>query len=328
MEKNKAAALGVIVVVVVSLGVIAFWNPAPVPDVRIGYLSKDLHQLALRVAIENGLFAREGINVKLEEYGNGGYEMDGFLAGEIDMGYLGVAPTMVKRINQDILVTILATANLEGSAIMILKSEYDAGHIVNITDLTGKGVMHPGLPTVQNFLLRLALNQSGLSYSDIIPSESPPSLMEASLSVDVPAFIAWEPFNAKAEYDGEAVPLIQSGEIWSRHPCCVVASSNSFLSAHPEIVQKVIAIHVEAEQWISNHPEEAVAIAVDWLGMDEVPVNTAFNNIIFDYNLNITAIARYLDFLIHENQLITEKIPENTSAFLDSFVNATFINSL
>ncbi|MHA1136798.1 MAG: ABC transporter substrate-binding protein [Candidatus Thorarchaeota archaeon] len=328
MERNQAVGIAVIVVVVASLGFIAVWNPPPPPDVRIGYLSKDLHQLALRVAIENGLFEREGINVDLVEFGNGALEMDGFLAGQIDMGYLGAAPAMLKRINQDILVTVLAAVNMEGSAIMVSKAEYDAGHVTTVADLVGKGVFHPGPSTVQNFLLRLALNQSGFSYTDINAFTTSPSLMANSLTASSPAFIAWEPFNSKSAYDNLTVPLIQSGEIWPRHPCCVVASDNTFLTEHSDVVQKVIDIHVEAEEWIADNPAAAIAIAVDWLEMDETPVTTAFNNIIFDYNLNRTGLEMYLDFLIHEDQLIPDKIPADPAAFLDDFLNTTYIDGL
>jgi NitT/TauT family transport system substrate-binding protein len=304
------------------------WNPAPPPDVRIGYLTKDLHQLALRVAVENGLFERENINVKLEEFGNGGYVMDGFLAGEIDMGYLGAAPALVKSLNQEIAITILAAVNMEGSAIMVSKSEYDAGHVTSISDLVGKEVLHPGPATVQNFLLRLALNQSGLSMDNITAAQAIPAAMADSLTPSTPAFIVWEPFNGLAEYEEKAVPLVLSGEIWPRHPCCVVATDNTFMANNPEIVQKVIDIHAEAETWILANPAEAIAIAVDWLEMDVTPVTTSFNNIIFDYNLNRTGIEMYLDFLIDEDFIISENIPLDIPTFLDSFLNTTFVDNL
>lgn len=324
-------AVGVIVIIIFSIGIIVFWNPTTTPDVadvRIGYLSKDLHQLALRVALENGLFERENITVELVQFGNGALEMDGFLAGQIDMGYLGAAPAMVKRINQDIMITILASVNLEGSAIMVSKTEYDAGHVTTIPDLVGKGVYQPGPSTVQNFLLRLALNQSGLSYSNITAKTISPSLMADSLTSEDPAFISWEPFNAKAEYDNKSVALALSNDIWPRHPCCVIASDNTFLSTHPDIVQKVLDIHVEAEKWIVNNTEEAITIATDWLEMDETPVENAFNRIIFDYNVNRTGLEMYLNFLIHEDQLELSKIPADTVAFLDGFINTTYVDSL
>ncbi|RLI56875.1 MAG: hypothetical protein DRO87_06330 [Candidatus Thorarchaeota archaeon] len=326
MEKRQVIALGVAAIVIGSVGFVVLWSAQPAPDVRIGYLTKDLHQLALRVAIVNGLFEREGINVQLLSYGNGALEMDGFLNDQIDMGYLGAAPALVKRINLDIMVTVLAAVNLEGSAIMVSKSEYDLGHVTNMTDLAGKGVYHPGPSTVQNFLLRLALNQSGMSYEDVNAIYASPLNMANLLTPENPAFIAWEPFNARAEYEEKAVPLLLSGEIWPRHPCCVVASRNSFMAANPDIVQKVIDIHKEAEEWIVSHPTEAIAIAIDWLEMDPEPVETAFNRIIFDYNVNMTGLSIYLDFLIHENQLEVDKVPSNTTAFLESFVNTTFVD--
>ena len=328
MEKNQAIGIAVIVIVVSSIGFIAVWNPAPTPDVRIGYLNKDLHQLALRVAVVNGLFEKEGLTVQLAEYGNGAYEMDGFLAGEIDMGYLGAAPALVKRINQDILITLLASVNLEGSAIMVSKAEYDAGHVTSLSDLVGKEVLTPGPATVQNFLLRLALNQSGLSMANVTATTSLPAAMADSLSASTPAFIAWEPFNSLAAYQEKAVPLIQSGDIWPNHPCCVLATKNDFMANNPDIVQKVVAIHKEAEEWIVAHPAEAIQIAIDWLEMDSTPVTNAFNNIIYDYNLNRTGIERYLNFLIDQNLLISEKTPSDIGAFLDGFINTTIIDSL
>lgn len=323
MERTQATAIIVALIVVSSIGFVVFWNPAPAPDVRIGYLSKDLHQLALQVAIENGYFDREGITYELLQYGNGGQEMTGFQSGQIDMGYLGAAPALLKRLNDEIMVTILASANLEGSAIMVDKTEYELGHVTTIADLVGKGVYHPGPPTVQNFLLRLALNQAGLSYSDINPLSVVPSSMADSLSPENPAFIAWEPFNALSEYQNKTVPLIISGDIWPHHPCCVLAAENTFLSQNPEIVQKVVQIHQEATDWIVTHPTEAIAIAIDWLEMDETPVTTAFNRIIFDYNVNITGIEMYLDFLIAEDQI--DNIPPSIPDFLDGFINQTYI---
>ncbi len=324
MERNQATALIVVAFIIGTGAVVAFWNPAQVPDVRIGYLSKDLHQLALRVAIENGYFEREGIIIKLVQYGNGAAEMDGFAGGQIDMGYLGAAPALTKRLNQDIMITVLASVNMEGSAIMVSKSEFEAGHVTSIADLAGKGVYQPGPSTVQNFLLRLALNQSGLSYSDITALSTTPSTMADLLTPENPAFVVWEPFNALAEYQNKSVPLMLSGEIWPRHPCCVLATENIFFSENPDIVEKVAEIHQEATDWIVTHPAEALAIAIDWLEMDNTPVTTAFNRIIFDYNLNVTGIEIYLDFLLSQPGVILNP-PANVTQFLDGFINMTIL---
>ena len=206
---------------------------------------------------------------------------------------------------------------------MVSKTEFDAGHVTSIADLAGKGVYQPGPSTVQNFLLRLALNQSGLSYSNISALTTTPSLMADSLTPENPAFVVWEPFNALAEYQNKSVPLALSGEIWPRHPCCVLAVENTYYSNNPDVVQKVVAIHQEATDWIATHPAEALAIAIDWLEMDDTPVAMAFNRIIFDYNLNVTGIEVYLDFLIAQGQI--DNVPSNVTEFLDGFINMTLL---
>lgn len=326
MVKTKTLAIFVAVVVISSFAVYGYWSTiTPRADVRIGYLNQDLHQLALRVALVNGYFDDVNITVDVVEFGNGALEMDGFLADQLDMGYLGAAPALTKRLNQDILITVLAAVNLEGSVIMVKKSEYDSGAVTNIANLTGKGVHHPGPSTVQNFLLRLALENAGMTYEDINPVYTAPPYMEAALTAEAPAFIAWEPFPAKAEYNDAAVVLLNSGDIWPGHPCCVVASANSFMEAHPDVVQKVIDVHKRAEQWIVDNPIAAISIAVDWLEMDQSPVENAFNRIIFDYDLNMTGLTMYLEFLIDQD-LVELQLSE-VASFMNGFVNTTFVES-
>ncbi len=323
LNRNKTAAIVVAVVVLSSLAVVAFWYPTTVPDVRIGYLSQDSHQLALRVAVVNGWFEEAGLNVELLQFQNGAYEMDGFLAGQIDMGYLGVAPALVKSINQGIGVTVLAAANSEGSSIEVLKSEYDAGHITNITDLVGKSIYHPGPSTVQNFLLRMALNNAGLSVDNVTLQVARVQDMADSLTVEAPAYISWEPFPSLSEYEQKTVPLLLSGEIWPQHPCCVVAAKNSFLAANSEIVQTVVDIHTRAEEWILSNPVDALAIAVDWLGIAETPVATALSRITYNYTLNVPGVEAYLRFLISE-ELVT-MAESQVDAYLTNFINLSFL---
>jgi len=325
MNGNRPVAVGLLIVLVVSGIAVALVVLPPLfqPDVRIGYLSQDLHQLALRMAVEKGWFKEAGLNVELDQFANGGYEMDGFLGGAIDMGYLGAAPAMTKKLNQQINVKVLATANLEGSALMVDKAEYEAGHIQTMDDLVGKTIMQPGPSTVQNFLLRLALNQSGLSADDVLLSTQIPQYMASLLTADTPAFIAWEPFPALAEYNGLAVPLLLSEDIWPRHPCCVLAVSDTFLNQHSDIVEKVVDIHKKAEAWIAANRTDAIAVAVDWLQQNVTPVETAFDRIIYDYNVNRTALQRYLEFLIDEE--IVSLAHSEIDAFLDQFIDTTYL---
>ncbi len=133
------------------------WMPKKVNvRLRVGYLSADLHQLAFYIAMKKGYFSKVGIEVIPKVFENGVFEMDGFRADEIDIGYLGSAPVTLKRINENIDVRIVAGVNNEGSAIVV-RSDLN---VSNVKDLVGKRIAIPGYGTVQDFLLRMAISKN------------------------------------------------------------------------------------------------------------------------------------------------------------------------
>lgn len=139
-------------------------KPVPVPatvKVRLGYLRQDLHELAVYVAQKEGFYQQVGLipgkNLELKEFANGVAVMEGFKNKDIDASNLGGAPAMLKRVNDNIKITILAGANDEGSAIVVKKEG-----IISLADLQGKTIAIPGIGTVQWFLLDKAAGEAGL----------------------------------------------------------------------------------------------------------------------------------------------------------------------
>ncbi len=151
-------------------------------EIRFGYLTADLHQLAFWVAWDEGWF--EDVNVIVKEssspqypreFQNGGYEMkEGFKLGEIDVGYLGTAPAMIFGINEndftansphylEATIKIIAGVNYDGSAIVIRSGlEVDS-----MKDLEGKTLAYPGSGTVQHFLVLTAAEQDGAKVQEV-----------------------------------------------------------------------------------------------------------------------------------------------------------------
>ena len=124
---------------------------------RLEYLQNDLHHLPAFVALENGFFNKEGIDVKVAGiFRAGPEEMSAFAAHELDIGYVGQAPATAAVLNGVADVKFIAQVNLEGSSIVVSKgSAYE-----NLHDLQGKLVAIPGHATMQDFLFRKALGKS------------------------------------------------------------------------------------------------------------------------------------------------------------------------
>jgi len=133
-------------------------------NVNVGYLAGDLHQFARLVATNatvgggTSLFQQYGINAIASSaggYAAGPSEMDAFATGTVDIGYLGSPPAILKHLNNDIGVKIIAGANTEGSALVV------SNDIHSFADLNGKVIGDPGLGSIQHLLLQAIAEKNG-----------------------------------------------------------------------------------------------------------------------------------------------------------------------
>jgi ABC-type nitrate/sulfonate/bicarbonate transport system substrate-binding protein len=131
--------------------------------VRLGYLNGDLHQFARVIAMNASLwggetlFEKYGIDVtgSPAPFAAGGAVMDAVAANQIDMGYLGAPPAILKRINVGTQIEVISLVNMEGSA-MVAKAP-----LRTLADLNGKLVGTPGPTSIQHLLLLYYATQNG-----------------------------------------------------------------------------------------------------------------------------------------------------------------------
>jgi NitT/TauT family transport system substrate-binding protein len=262
---------------------------------RLGYLRSDLHHLAAWVAIEKGYFRDEGLDVETAGIFNAGAEeMSAFASKSIDVGYLGMAPSLTGVANRAAIVQAAALANAEGSAIVV-RADSPARAV---KDLAGKTVAIPGYASVQDFLLRRALDAAGLDPKAVtIIVIKPPEMITALESGQIDAFIAWEPHATKAVTKGAGRVLVSSSAIWKGHPCCVVAFEGTVLKERPAVVERFLRAHAKATDFIAANADEAVRIGVQYTGMDERTVRQALANISYRSRIERAPVREYAAYL-------------------------------
>jgi len=263
--------------------------------VRIAYLQSDIHHLPCWVALDQGLFEKEGVKVEVAGIFKAGPElMSGFAAGALDIGFVGVAPATTAVANKTARVVLLAQVNTEGSAIVVKRE----GKIQKVAELSGRTAAVPGHSTVQDFLFRKALSRFEVPPDQVkIMVLKPPEMIGALRTDQIDAFIAWEPYPAKAVTSQVGRVIASSREIWKDHPCCALAADERFLQNHPEKAKGIVRGHVKAIEFIRQNREEAIKVGVKYTGMDEATVRLAMENVNYTPILSVNGEKEYVEFL-------------------------------
>ncbi len=313
--------------------------------IRAAYLKGDIHQVAYFVANSadagGGTSFFDQYDVKVENakgapYSNGAAVMTAFMAGDVDIGYLGSPPAITGHVNGLIPTKVIGQVNSVGSALVVRDG------INNASDLVGKTIGTPGTSTIQHFLLLKYLEDNGISASDVtITAPIPIGSMKIQLQEEViDGFIAWQPFPADAVGDGIGHVLADSDDIWPGHICCVLATMEDFAEDHPEAVTNYLRAHIKANKWIqqamtdntSDEYQLLVEISVDFTDRSESVVKDALDGMEYSYALDATFLGSFEDFVDELIRQGTLKPPEMEEAgytdaadLTDKYVDDSYI---
>ncbi len=120
--------------------------------------------------------------------------------------------------------------------------------------------------SMHNYLLRYYVAEAGLDPDKDIQIRSvPPPEMVANMRADnIDGFLAPDPVNQRAVFDGVGFIHMLSKELWDGHPCCAFAASKEFVTTMPNTYAALLRAIIEATAYAQkpDHRREiAAAIA-------------------------------------------------------------------
>jgi NitT/TauT family transport system substrate-binding protein len=252
-----------------SAGLFDFLGGGEDSTVKIGYLPSD-HDAALFVADAQGLYKKEGIKTELVQFNNGGDLMTAMASGDVDVGYVGIAPVL-SSVEKGVPVKVISSAQTEGSGIVVT----DESGIISGADLKGKSIATPGEASIQHVLLAYYLKQNGLTLDDINESAMKvPSMNDALKTKQIDGIITFQPYVSVAEAEDGNTVLADSEAILPNHPCCVVVASDDFIKNHENETKTILDIHEKATNFINQnvaagHTDKVVKLLPEDIVTDE-----------------------------------------------------------
>jgi nitrate/nitrite transport system substrate-binding protein len=151
-------------------------------------------------------------------------------------------------------------------------------------------------------LLRYYVAEHGIDPDqDIQIRAVPPPEMVANLRADnIDGFLAPDPVNQRAVYDGVGYIHILSKDIWDRHPCCAFAASKEFVTGSPNTYAALLKAIIDATAFASkqeNRKQIAEAIApANYLNQPVTVVEQVLTGTFADGLGNVRRVPDRIDF--------------------------------
>jgi nitrate/nitrite transport system substrate-binding protein len=156
--------------------------------------------------------------------------------------------------------------------------------------------------SMHNYLLRYYVAEHGIDPdADIQIRAIPPPEMVANLRADnIDGFLAPDPVNQRAVYDGVGFIHLLSKEIWDRHPCCAFAASREFVTAMPNTFAALLKAIIDATAFAAkseNRKQIAAAIApANYLNQPETVLEQILTGTYADGLGSVQTDAKRIDF--------------------------------
>ncbi|KQO67055.1 CmpA/NrtA family ABC transporter substrate-binding protein [Methylobacterium sp. Leaf89] len=270
-------------------------------DLKIGFIPITC-ATPIIMAKPMGFYEKQGLNVDVVKTAGWAVIRDKTLNREYDAAHM-LAPMPI-AISLGVgsnpqPYTMPAVENVNGQAITLAMKHKDRR---DPKDWKGFKLAVPFDYSMHNYLLRYYLAEAGIDPdTDVQIRAVPPPDMVANLRADnIDGFLAPDPVNQRAVYDGVGFIHILSKEIWDRHPCCAFAASQDFITQTPNTYAALLRAIIEATTYASkpeNRKEIAAQIApANYLNQPVTVVEQVLTGTFADGLGNVRKVPDRVDF--------------------------------
>ena len=231
---------------------------APV-TVSLGFQTNITHAPAL-IGLKEGFFTKafgSAATLKATAFSTGTQETTALLAGQLDAAYVGPNPAInTWQKSGGTAIKIVSGAATGGASVVVTKG------ITSAAQLRGKTLATPSLGNTQDVALRYWLKQNGLATSAtgggdafIKPTTPNSAAVLEFKSGQIAGGSEPAPYDVEMVKDGGTVLVSEPGVT------TLLVVTQSFLAAHPAIVEDLIKAQIQANDFIKSSPAAAQVAA-------------------------------------------------------------------
>jgi NitT/TauT family transport system substrate-binding protein len=226
------------------------------------------------VADSKGLFAQNGLDVKVSSFTTDDEINAALTAGQID-GANVASHTALRLLQQGTPLTAVLVLDQSNTADAILA----AAPIASVADLKGKKVAYEE-GTTSDILLRYALSQNGMTIDDIVKVPTPAAdAATTAIAKRVDAAVTYEPYLTSALNQDPAFKLIYAADKKPGLISDVFVVRQDAIAKVPCQIQTLLKTWGDATAFYNSNGDEAKAIIAKAVGATPEDLKTAFDGV-------------------------------------------------
>ncbi|MDO4733254.1 MAG: ABC transporter substrate-binding protein [Bacillota bacterium] len=292
MKKFRKPALLLLSVLLLSLlSLCGCGQGEELSTVRVNEVTHSIFYAPFYVAMQQGYFTEEGIEIELVNGGGSDKSMTALLSGQADVGLMGPETAVyVKNEGRENHAVIVAQLTKKDGSFLLGKEPDEAFSWEKLVGTSVIGGRSGGMPEMT---LEYVLKQQGMT-----PNVDVTVRTDVQFDLMGGAFIAgeddyvtmFEPSASAMELAGEGYIVASVGEAAGDAPFTCFMVTKDYLGSQPELVEAFVRAIYKGQQYVQSHSAQEIAGAILESFPDSEP------------ELIATVVQRYLDIDVWKSE--------------------------
>lgn len=229
-------------------------------SIKLGEVMRSVFYAPQYVAIEEGFFEEEGLDVELQTTWGGDKTMTALLSDGVDVALVGAETSMYvyAQDSKDFAINFAQLTQTDGT-FLVAKEPHSDFAWSDLEDSTFLGQRKGGMPQM--------VGEFVLKKHDIDPHEDLNLLQNIDFANIPGAFVSgdsdyvqlFEPTASVFEKEGKGHVVASFGEESGKVPYTVFMAKESFIDDNEETVKQFTRAIYKAQQWVEDHHAEDIA---------------------------------------------------------------------
>lgn len=262
-KRNVAAAMAFILMAMVTLAACGGAKQEAVTKVRLGEVTRSIFYAPEYVALSQGFFKEEGLEVELQTIPGGDKVTTALLSNQIDVALVGAETSIYvsQQGSDDPIINFAQLTQTDGTFLVSRKKidSFDWNTLKNVTFL---GQRKGGMPQMAG---EFTLKKKGIDPQKdlkLIQNVEFANIPSAFLSGTGDFVQLFEPQASVVEKEGKGFVVASFGKESGQLPYTVFMAKKSFITKNSATVQKYTNAIQRAQKWVAAKSVEEIAAAV------------------------------------------------------------------